>query len=210
MAETLQFAPWTTCCARRPTPRRGISGSAASAGSSPRSFAPPFAAGRRRSCSTAAAAPARTSSCLDDSAAPTASTCPRSARDSPARRAARRLPAPPSRPRRFRAATFDLVTSFDVLYSLEEPDERAAVAELFRLLKPGGFAHHQRRRDADADRRSLGAQPRTAPLHAVVASALLERGRLHDRPADLHERHVVPSARDRARVSPVARPVDRG
>jgi len=40
----------------------------------------------------------------------------------------------------FPSATFDLVTSFDVLYSLEEHDERAAVAEMFRVLKPGGFA----------------------------------------------------------------------
>ena len=29
----------------------------------------------------------------------------------------------------FPSAAFDLVTSFDVLYSLEEPDEKAAVAE---------------------------------------------------------------------------------
>jgi len=40
----------------------------------------------------------------------------------------------------FRSSTFDLVTSFDVLYALEEQDERAAAAELFRLLKPGGMA----------------------------------------------------------------------
>jgi SAM-dependent methyltransferase len=40
----------------------------------------------------------------------------------------------------FPNGAFDLVTSFDVLYSLEEPDERAAVSELFRVLKPGGFA----------------------------------------------------------------------
>ena len=40
----------------------------------------------------------------------------------------------------FPAASFDLVTSFDVLYSLEEPDERAAIAEMFRLARPGGFA----------------------------------------------------------------------
>ena len=40
----------------------------------------------------------------------------------------------------FPSGIFDLVTSFDVLYSLEEPDERAAVGELFRVLKPGGFA----------------------------------------------------------------------
>ena len=40
----------------------------------------------------------------------------------------------------FPSGVFDLATSFDVLYSLEEPDERAAVAELYRVLKPGGFA----------------------------------------------------------------------
>ena len=40
----------------------------------------------------------------------------------------------------FPSGRFDVVTSFDVLYSLDERDERAAVAELFRVLKPGGFA----------------------------------------------------------------------
>jgi SAM-dependent methyltransferase len=34
---------------------------------------------------------------------------------------------------------FDLVTSFDVLYSLGQADERAAMAELHRLTKPAGF-----------------------------------------------------------------------
>ena len=40
----------------------------------------------------------------------------------------------------FASATFDLVTSFDVLYSLQTPDERTAVAEMYRLLRPGGYA----------------------------------------------------------------------
>jgi SAM-dependent methyltransferase len=40
----------------------------------------------------------------------------------------------------FASGAFDLVTSFDVLYSLPEAHERAAVAEMFRLLRPGGFA----------------------------------------------------------------------
>ena len=40
----------------------------------------------------------------------------------------------------FPSGRFDLVTSFDVLYALDEQDERAAVRELFRVLKPGGFA----------------------------------------------------------------------
>jgi SAM-dependent methyltransferase len=34
----------------------------------------------------------------------------------------------------------DVVTSFDVLYSLDEPDERAAVREMYRLVRPGGHA----------------------------------------------------------------------
>jgi SAM-dependent methyltransferase len=38
----------------------------------------------------------------------------------------------------FRDARFDLVTSFDVLYSLEDEIERAAIAEMLRVLKPGG------------------------------------------------------------------------
>jgi SAM-dependent methyltransferase len=40
----------------------------------------------------------------------------------------------------FRTGAFDLVTSFDVLYALDEREERAALAEMFRLLKPGGHA----------------------------------------------------------------------
>ncbi len=35
---------------------------------------------------------------------------------------------------------FDILTSFDVLYSLNELAERAAISEMFRTLKPGGFA----------------------------------------------------------------------
>lgn len=38
----------------------------------------------------------------------------------------------------FMSGVFDLVTSFDVLYALEDPDERAAVREMYRLLRPGG------------------------------------------------------------------------
>jgi SAM-dependent methyltransferase len=38
----------------------------------------------------------------------------------------------------FASGAFDLVTSFDVLYALEENDERAAVAEMYRVTRPGG------------------------------------------------------------------------
>jgi SAM-dependent methyltransferase len=40
----------------------------------------------------------------------------------------------------FPTAAFDLVTSFDVLYALEDEAERVAIGEMFRLLKPGGHA----------------------------------------------------------------------
>jgi len=40
----------------------------------------------------------------------------------------------------FPTASFDVVTSFDVLYALDDADERQAIAEMYRLLKPGGFA----------------------------------------------------------------------
>jgi SAM-dependent methyltransferase len=38
----------------------------------------------------------------------------------------------------FPDAAFDLVTAFDVLYSLSEEKESAAVRELYRVLRPGG------------------------------------------------------------------------
>ena len=38
----------------------------------------------------------------------------------------------------FRSASFDVVTSFDVLYHLNVGDDRAALAELHRVLRPGG------------------------------------------------------------------------
>ena len=40
----------------------------------------------------------------------------------------------------FPSGAFDLVTSFDVLYSLAPDDEQAAAAEMFRLTRPGGWA----------------------------------------------------------------------
>ena len=38
----------------------------------------------------------------------------------------------------FASAQFDLVTSFDVIYSLPDAVEHAAVSEMFRVLRPGG------------------------------------------------------------------------
>jgi len=36
-------------------------------------------------------------------------------------------------------ASFDIVTSFDVLYSLPDPVEQAAIREMHRITKPGGW-----------------------------------------------------------------------
>ena len=38
----------------------------------------------------------------------------------------------------FPGETFDLLTSFDVVYALPDDAEKAAFAEMFRVLKPGG------------------------------------------------------------------------
>src|SRR6184192_2385184 len=40
----------------------------------------------------------------------------------------------------FPSGAFDVVTSFDVLYSLQDDAERAALREMYRLLRPGGYA----------------------------------------------------------------------
>ena len=53
----------------------------------------------------------------------------------------------------FPTASFDIVTSFDVLYSLEDADEQTAIAEMFRLLKPGGIlALSTPHQETDVDR----------------------------------------------------------
>jgi SAM-dependent methyltransferase len=39
----------------------------------------------------------------------------------------------------FPGEAFDLITSFDVVYALPDAAEEKAVAEMFRILKPGGF-----------------------------------------------------------------------
>jgi SAM-dependent methyltransferase len=39
----------------------------------------------------------------------------------------------------FGDARFDLVTAFDVLYSLDDEQESQAVSEMFRVLRPGGY-----------------------------------------------------------------------
>ena len=134
------IAPWNICCARRRGPRRGISGSAASAGSSRRSFVRRCGAGPLRVSSTAAAAQAPTWSCSADSAAPMASTCRRSAFGLRVRRAGRPSPAPRS-PRRPSPAgpSTSSPRSTSCIRSRSRTKRRPS-ASCFALLKPGGYA----------------------------------------------------------------------
>ena len=64
----------------------------------------------------------------------------------------------------FLADSFDVVTSFDVLYSLEERDERAAVAEMYRVTQARRLRARQRRGHGITPRRSFGSQPRDPPI----------------------------------------------
>ena len=76
----------------------------------------------------------------------------------------------------FPTGAFDLVTSFDVLYSLEEPDEAAAASELFRLLKPGGYALVNVAAMPMLKGRPFDPRSRTPSLHAAVAPATCSSG----------------------------------
>ncbi len=58
----------------------------------------------------------------------------------------------------FGDASFDLVTAFDVLYSLSEDEEAAALTEIRRVLKPGGTHHRQRGGAQDSARQPLGVR----------------------------------------------------
>lgn len=75
-----------------------------------------------------------------------------------------------------RTASMDLATSFDVLYCLPDPAERAALAEMRRVVKPGGRVII-----------NVAANPRLAGEHAEIThevrrytraslAAALERG----------------------------------
>lgn len=61
----------------------------------------------------------------------------------------------------FPAATFDVATSFEVLYCLPPDAEHAAVAEMWRVLKPAGAAVF-----------TVGAMPVLRGDHSVLANEL--------------------------------------
>jgi SAM-dependent methyltransferase len=121
----------------------------------------------------------------------------------------------------FASRTFDLVTSFDVLYSLAEADAQRAIREMTRVLKPGGtlivnvaaleilrgghsvLAEEVRR----YDRRTLGAEMTAAGLQPirmtytnaalfplVLAARLAQRAAGMDTPEETGHEISVPPA----------------
>ena len=88
----------------------------------------------------------------------------------------------------FPSNAFDVVTSFDVLYSLEEPVEHAAVAEMYRLTGPGGYAlvNVAAMDILRGDHSVLSREVRRYSRAGLAR--LLDRRRLHGRPAHLHQR----------------------
>ena len=76
----------------------------------------------------------------------------------------------------FATGRFDVVTSFDILYCLPDPDEEAAITEMHRLLRPGGalLVNVAALEMLRGDHSALGGEVRrytTARLRAI-----LERG----------------------------------
>ena len=121
----------------------------------------------------------------------------------------------------FAGGSFDVVTSFDVLYALGEHDERAALAEMFRLTRPGGLAvinvaamnvlrgdhsvlSHERRRYNQASLRQAVTQSgfvierithtNAALFLPLMALRTLHRSRGLAREADARHEIAVPSA----------------
>jgi len=130
----------------------------------------------------------------------------------------------------FPTGSFDLVSSFDVLYALDARDEREAIAEMYRLLKPGGFAivnvaamtalrgdhsmlsHEIRRYNRDDLRRRLEAAGfsvvRLTYTNAtlflpLVAARTLQRRRALRRETDAEHEIAVPPAPINAAMSVV-------
>ena len=120
-------------------PNAIISGSGGFAASWPPFWPRPCAIGPRPPSWIAAAARATTSRCYGNSGRRSASISPGQAwhyahgqgEQAIAQATATHLP--------FADARFDVVTSFDVIYALEDEAEGAALREMFRVLRPGGY-----------------------------------------------------------------------
>ena len=113
---------------------------------------------------TAAAAPATTSRCCGSTAAPSASTSRGPGLAYARARGERAVAQASAACLPFGDAAFDLVTSFDVIYALQDDDERAALRRDVPGAEAGRTHGAQRRGDGDAEGQPLRARRRGAPL----------------------------------------------
>ncbi len=137
--ETVQSPTWNICSERRLTLRDVTSGFEAFVPLLRRLSNAPSAGIGAHAFSTAVAGPVPTSRCWAASVAPSVSNLSPVGLSIGRALGRFRLVRASIAAAPFPSNAFDLVTSFDVLYSLEERDEHAAVAEMFRMTRPGGY-----------------------------------------------------------------------
>ena len=81
----------------------------------------------------------------------------------------------------FPGEPFDIVSSFDVVYALPDDAEKAAVAEMFRVLKSRGPSGAECRGARGSQGEPLGARRRSAALYQGALRWALERGGFRSR-----------------------------
>ena len=97
----------------------------------------------------------------------------------------------------FPDAAFDIVTSFDVVYALPDAAEKAAVSEMFRVLRAGGHLvlNVAALESLRGNHSVLGGEVRRVLPQPAQLGA--RTGRIRDPPPDLHERqHPAAGRRD--------------
>ena len=93
----------------------------------------------------------------------------------------------------FPGNAFDVVTSFDVIYSLDAVDERAAIAEMYRVTKPGGFVIVNVAAMECLRGEPLRTQSRGSPLQSDRPPTAAHQRRIFDRSPHIYERRALPA-----------------
>ena len=93
----------------------------------------------------------------------------------------------------FGDATFDLVTAFDVLYSLSEDAEAQSATEMHRVLRPGGRVIVNVAALSNPPRQPFCVRRRGQAIDPTPATACVDAGRLRGGTPHLHEHVAVPA-----------------
>ena len=105
----------------------------------------------------------------------------------------------------FPTASFHIVTSFDVLYSLADPDEEAADRRNVPAAEARRVRDRQRRGDAGPARRSFGAEPRGPAIQPQRLRSRMVRAGFPIERLTYTNATLFPPLRDRAADSAPAR-----